>query len=382
MMNWITNTAQGLGHTDFPISTILFYAAVITVSVTFMIFIVLIKIIPVFRRGEEDLYEKATKTIPTANGKGCEFELNRASVSNEMSLYGILMFCFICIACFVSYFFGATNMLLMAIASGALWVNIYVSVGWTEVLAKEFIIIEEYGNFKRAILPGPRILCLPGIVDKKTHLEYSTKREGIKFFQGEMTNCMVDFTDGYSASTEMTVYFDIDNPILWVYRINEAVVWLEDQIFRVAQQCLEEKDLAYATSHKIPIAKDVLGIHLRLGETEDTLEKQVNTQLGIKLTSFIINDIDIPQEIKDMRMEERRGIVDSEKRVAKAKGYEKAIQAIRDTYEKIYGKEMSRDDAKKVYDENQNREMLSGANVTIMGGDIQNMVKTLIGGKK
>jgi regulator of protease activity HflC (stomatin/prohibitin superfamily) len=284
--------------------------------------------------------------------------------------------------CLISYFIGVKDMFLIALSSAILWTTFYVYRGWTEVPVQDFMVIERFGLFVRVLLPGPHILCFPWFIDKQKNLPNTLKKESLEFFKRSGTNNLIDFADGYSAPTTMTAWYLIENPILWAYRVDDPTTWLEDHIFRTVQHKLEALTLKEASTSKVSIAQSTLDADLTIGTITKRLKLQVEEQLGIDLTSFIIDDIDIPDVVKEIRMEEQRGIANANKRVAIARGYEEAIQAIITIAKTVYKRDMPYAEAKRLYDENQNREVASGSNFTIIGGDIQKSLASIFGGRE
>lgn len=342
----------------------------------------------IFRKDEKSNYKKAT-------GEDGLTELKKAGSADEIVLYCILMFIFVTALNTLAWILGVKYIVTLSIINGIAWFAVYSSIGWTEVDPQDFQIVETFGNFKRVIFSGPHILCFPGLIDKPRKLEQSMKKDCLKFFQAESNTSignMIDFKGGYSAEIEMTAWYVIKNPILWTYRVeDEPTKWLEDQLFRAAQAIMEAMTLKEATTNKLRIATETLDSKITIkvkkkGEEEEkevevVLQKYVEDQLGIKVTSLIINDINIPEEIRDIRMEKQRGTADRERRIQEARGYEAAIQEIRNTALKDYGRDMPYEEAKKLYDENQDRKVMNGSNVTIIGSDISNALHNLFGRK-
>jgi regulator of protease activity HflC (stomatin/prohibitin superfamily) len=363
---------------SLPIWQILTLGALLSSGTTFLIFVVLVAI-KVLRKGEEKYFTDATKPIVMSRGV-LEFEFYRESRYVEMTLYCVLMFIFIIIMDSFAYTIGATNLIAVSITNAVLWIVIYMAIGWTEVKPQDFQIVESFGNFKRVITSGPHVLCFPGLIDKPKKFEVSLKKDCHEFFQDESNagaNNMIDFSDGYSIKAKMTLWYLIKNPILWAYRIEEnPLKWMEDQLFQTAQALMEQKSLNFATKNKVRIATDTLATHLTIGPTTDSTQNQLEKQLGIKLASFIINDIKIPRKVRNIRMENQRGVADRERRIEEAEGYETAIQKIR-KISAAHGHDMTYAEAKQLYDENQNRKVMGSANVTIIGSDITDSLQNI-----
>jgi regulator of protease activity HflC (stomatin/prohibitin superfamily) len=331
-------------------------------------------ITPFLRKREEELYQKARRIIT---------DLDRTSLYAEALVYGVCMLIFVTVTTGLATQFGISMWLSLGVNSLA-WIAIYISLGWTEVDAQDFQIVESFGNFKRVILSGPNILCFPGLIDKPKKLEFTMKKDFHEFFQDSSgtNNFFVDFGDDYIAKIKMTIWFKIENPILWVYKVEgQPTKWIEDHLLRIALHIMERLPLEYASKHKIEIEGNTLSTLLTIEGDSDSAQKMISKHLGIKLTSFIINDIDIPPEVREIRMEVNRGKAERDRRIAIVQGYYQSVQAIREEAKKL-GIDMSWDDAKALHDENETRRVMDSSNITIVTPDLLESIPKMLGGNK
>lgn len=238
----------------------------------------------------------------------------------------------------------------------ALWLAIYFKWGFWVIDNTEYIVIERFGEFSRIVHSGPRILCLPGLIDK-------IKDQG-NLRYGELALCAdekdppfrVDFDDcstqvlmkasirigpqtGSIESLDKAIYlytYTIKNPAEREERIEEI---LEEAVMPL----LQPLKLSQALIEKDAIAKTV---------TADQEVRSALEAMGVELNpqkGLIIPDIILPPEVIALRQKKLEGETEASKQEELGSGYANAILGIIKAAEKA-GKIVSWENAQAIYE--------------------------------
>ncbi len=266
----------------------------------------------------------------------------------------------------------------------ALWGAIYFYWGFEIVQNTEYLVLERFGEFSRIVHSGPRILCLPGLVDKiasKGNLRY---RE-ISLFEDE-PNHLVDFKDGSSRVSMKGSYRvgpqpdtfdtpeDFEKLDLAIYRFTYTMKSDEEREERVeeilessANEHLQALEIGGALLEKDSIAEKV---------TASTQVRSALEAMGIELNpqkGLIIPDIELSAEIIAQRQKKLEGASEADKQSAQGLGYARSIQAI------MTALSVDQQEARSIYETQRGLEVLGSldANVSFVAGNMKDIQRTM-----
>ncbi|MBI5078186.1 MAG: hypothetical protein HZB11_02370 [Candidatus Yonathbacteria bacterium] len=260
-----------------------------------------------------------------------------------------------------------------------LWLAIYFSWGFRIVRNTEYLVIERFGKFNRIVHSGPRILCLPGIVDRVAYSDTLRYRE-LALFADEKERYRVDFKDGstpvvmkasYRIGPQGNSVEDIDEAIYrFTYTMrsmDEREERIEEILESVAIPQLQTLEIADALLQKDTIAEKV---------TADKLARSALEAMGVELNpqkGLIIPDITLTPEIIEQRQKKLQGASEADKQKALGLGYARSIKAI------IEELDVTWEEARSIYETQRGLEVLEtlDANVSFVAPDMKGVQKTI-----
>lgn len=237
-----------------------------------------------------------------------------------------------------------------------LWMAIYFKWGFRIVNNTEYLVIERFGEFSRIVHSGPRILCLPGFIDKIKDTGNTRYGELALFADEKDPPYRVDFDD-CSAQILMKASIrvgpqtgsieDLDKAIyLYTYTIKNPIEReerIEEILEETTMPLLQPLKLAQALIEKDDIAKKVTadqGVRSAL----EAMGVELNPQKGL-----IIPDIILPPEVIALRQKKLEGETEASKQQELGSGYANAILGIIRAAEKA-GKTVSWENAQNIYE--------------------------------
>lgn len=294
--------------------------------------------------------------------------------------FGFLSFLVPLLGC--TLFASISLLVVNEISDGVLlFLAIYFYWGFTIVPNTEYLVVERFGEFNRIIHSGPRILNLPGLIDKIADRGTLRYRELPIFTEDEGKPYVVDFKDGASSPVVGKISYRIgpqddseksldDAIYLFTYTMRnptEREERIKETIESEAIPRMQALELSEALLQKDSIANQV------------TMDEQVRGTLeamGVELNikkGFILSDISIPQEVIELRQKKLKGEMEAEEQSAQGLGYARSINAIQKSLE------VSKEEARSIYETQRSLEVLGmlKSNVSFVASDIKSIQKTM-----
>lgn len=265
------------------------------------------------------------------------------------------------------------------------WLALYSYWGFRIIPNREYLVIERFGIFNRIVHSGPRILCLPGLIDKIVDSGGSLRSREIELFADEKPPYQVDFIDG-SAQVRSKAWYclgpekcndltALDEAIYdFTYTLkNEQAVRerIEDVLESSFVPQLQRLTIAEALVQKDTVAENAVNTEVR-----DALK--VNGIYLIEKRSFIITDIVLPDEIIKQRQKKLEGESEANKQEELGAGYGRAIAGVIKAA-RAAGKELSWEAAQGIYERQRGFETLgtTGSKISFVASDIKGIQKTI-----
>lgn len=272
------------------------------------------------------------------------------------------------------------NDTLSGLVSGLiLWMSIYFFWGFRIVQNTRYLVIERFGEYSRIVHSGPRILCLPGLIDKVVDEDTLRWRE-LPLFADEAEKYQVDFKDGstpivmkasYRVGPQTDSMEAIDNAIyLFTYTMkngDERDERIEEILESSVVPQLQGLEIAEALVQKDSIAEKVtVDPHVR--SALEAIGIELNPQKGL-----IISDIALTPEIVTQRQKKLEGASEAEKQKAQGLGYARSIKAIMEELG------VDQREARQIYETQRGLEVLAqvDANVSFVAPDMKGVQKTM-----
>ncbi len=310
-----------------------------------------------------------------------------------MKFIGFFVVCFgVVIATIAGFFLGNISTpsmsLTTAVCLTTIWFALYIFLGLRIVKQKEFLVIERLGKFYRVAHRGPRILCLPGVIDKIA-MKNDLKLKRLDLYKDEPEN-KIDYKDG-SARTLIQTWYRISNSdfnekddrekidediVKFIYNVKNPEGRIEEILDALARPELQEMTIDEANVKKSEVAKKILKEATESGDTKITLEN-----IGVTIDpkkGVLITDIELPDSITKLRELKLEGQKEAERSAARGGGYAKTINAII-TEAKKNDINITFKEAWEIYERQRGLETVgsTGANITFITPDIKGIMKTL-----
>ena len=217
--------------------------------------------------------------------------------------------------------------LLAFCGGGAAWLVFYITRGFTIIPEREFTVIERLGQYYRVRRAGMHILCLPGLIDKrslperypyrKEQLYNNLPNEEIDFLGGATAGIVGECFLGIIPGKEYEFAYSQQNPI------ERAKTLLNDEVRRFFQQLTVEEALVrrYAIWESI---KENQGGEL------DTLTKELK-EAGVHLDNrrgVVVSDIILSPELIRLRELQIEGQKETLKNEALVGGYVSLVKGV------------------------------------------------------
>lgn len=260
-----------------------------------------------------------------------------------------------------------------------LFLAIYFYWGFKIVPNTEYLVIERFGEFSRIVHSGPRILCLPGLVDKIADSGTLRYRD-MALFADEETTYNVDFKDGstpvsgkvsYRVGPQGSTQEESNEAIyLFTYTMRspeEREERIEEILESSAIPQLQSFEIAAALVQKDAIAESV---------TANPQVRNALEAMGIELNplkGFILPDIALTPEIMAERKKKLEGTSEAAKQREQGLGYARSIRAIMEELK------VDADKAREIYETQRSLEVLNTlkANVSFVAADMKSIQKTM-----
>jgi len=305
--------------------------------------------------------------------------------------------------CFLLFETNILGGIIGGISGIVAWFGFYISKNMFFVKAQSVIITEINGKYHRTLEAGWHLLCLCGFIEIVVSDNINLNKD-----EGHIkteNDSHIDFACGSSAPIQGDMYFEIVDPILWQYRTSNPLQWMRSQVATFLQPILERRTLDEARTQKPKINElfteekdDNFDEDITISNTDYgndgcdnadekrlVFKKFIKSQIGVEITAILIRDIDIPNDLKEIRqkelvarLENRIAHLSREARSEESMSYIDAIHASV-KYAAEIGLDYSKEDVERIWNSNKNREAYekSGANVTIVGDNIGNMLGSL-----
>ncbi|MFA5872316.1 MAG: SPFH domain-containing protein [Parcubacteria group bacterium] len=255
-----------------------------------------------------------------------------------------------------SYFDEAAS---AGIAGSILAAGFYIAHGYVQKPEKEVDVIETFGRFRRVAYPGPRILCLPGIIDKvKATVPYQVRLRRDLFT--EELRKKLELQD-VTVTIEGHIWYEVVDPIKWVYNYRDPVGHLEESF----DNSVRPKFQALRSEEADTKRPDIVANSLSL------LCDQLLEKTGAMVKDFYMPDFDYGEEGDKARLQKFQADKRMSANVTDAKGWTAAIEAIMESALKS-GHPISWEEARNFYLDQRRLETLgkTGANVYAISGDL------------
>lgn len=255
-----------------------------------------------------------------------------------------------------------------SIGGSILMMLIYVAIGYRNPSQKEAWPIERLGVKYRILRAGPRILCIPGIIDKVKET-VSLRKQSQKVYQDELDH-KSEFKDGVSAPIRIEYWFTIpdvdDNIWSWVYGTIDPRKYIEQSVDSAAR--------AYFPNHNLEDALASKGNSVDIVDTE--LQKRFLKDVGIHGEECLLEDIILSTDLDKLRQQEYEGQKAADKTVREGLGHAKAVtESIMGEFKKA-GYDISPEKAMDFYNYQRTLDTLPkiGSNVTLISDQIRNFM--------
>ncbi len=263
-----------------------------------------------------------------------------------------------------------------ALVSGEiLWWAIVFALGFRIVPSMEEKVVERLGNYYRVLHSGPRII-LP-FIDKIVNT-VDMKKQEVQLYQDEGVDHAWDFTNASAGGTARAYYKVVDS-VKFTYAFSDPVSRIEERFDSTIRPILQLMDIDSAQIHKTRISQ----------WASHFLAESMQDNIGVQVERMLITDIDIPPEVQEARMKKLVGEKTAQETRARQTGYAQAINdLVRElksgipegesiTYETL------RKEAIRIFAQQEGLDAIrkTGANVSLMGFDVNAIVKSLLGGK-
>lgn len=277
-----------------------------------------------------------------------------------------------------------------------LWSALYVIWGFRIRGEKTWQTIERFGTFYRIIHDGPRLLCLPGLIDKVREEGVLQYGEIPLYSDADEKDNELDFADA-SAPVNAKIWgrvgrhdeikdektlVEINEDIYrWTYATEQGQQKkrVEEVMDDVTRPILQGLKLDDANKQKREVAKKII-------DDEDGNLKKSLAQIGFYLNpheGLVISDIAIPPSVKKLREQVLEGEKDAERAARRGEGYAMAIKKVIEIAKKDGGGDITWEQARKIYETQRGLETLkeTGANITFISRDVKGVLANIgIGG--
>lgn len=282
------------------------------------------------------------------------------------------------IAIFATWYFGNITFDI-ASALSLVWAGIYFAWGFRIIRNTEYLVIERFGKFSGIVHSGPRILCLPGLIDIVV-ANGTLRYKELVLFTNKKDRYLVDFSDcstpvvmkaSYRVGPQDKSLEETDNAIyLFTYTINNLNE-LEERIEGILESAtapqLRALVISDALLQKNTIA-DAVTADINVRSALEAIGVELNPQKGL-----IISDISLTTEIIALRQKKLQGSSEAMKQVIQGTGYAQAIKAIMNELN------TSEESARNIYQTQRGLETLVElkTNVSFVSPNINDIQKTI-----
>lgn len=277
--------------------------------------------------------------------------------------------------------FALTSLLIAGDIVGGICVflSIYFYWGFKIVPTTEYLVVERFGEFSRILHSGPRILCLPGLIDKVVDSGTLRYRK-LSLFADEGKTYHVDFKDG-STPVSMEASYRVGPQGATNEEKNEAIYLftytmkseqerkerIEGILESAAIPQLQSYEISEALLQKDSIAEKV---------TQDQQVRAALEAMGVELNTqkgLIIPDIALTPEIIAERQKKLAGTSEAAKQREQGLGYARSIKAIMEELG------VDANEARSIYEAQRGLETLNTlkANVSFVAPDMKGIQKTM-----
>ncbi len=266
------------------------------------------------------------------------------------------------------------------------WIGFCIFQGTIILEQQQDVVIERLGKYQTVYFRGWNIRVI-GVDKIRGGIRDMRGKEYLLYADERKTD--IDFADGASAPVVVRFWYRIGKPEdailgsenweklteavkLWVYKYEkpeDRVYALVDGALRPRLQALSIDD---ASKGRDSIAK----------ETVDDALKREMAEIGAYIPSdqgrLIIEDIELPQSVIDLRQKKLEGEKLASEQEAEAAGYWRAIKAVRDNLR------VSVDKARKIYETQRGLDTLEKIQprMTLVGKGLRGLIGTINLGEK
>ncbi len=253
---------------------------------------------------------------------------------------------------------------------------LYGGLGLTFVAPNDFLVVERLSEFYSIKKGGPRLLCIPGLVDQIVK-KGDYKAHKIVLYRDEKNN-KIDFLDG-SAPVKAEVWYRVNPKIIdaemrWTYVLDDPEGRIEEVFDGSLRPTLQRKTIDEASGNLKDIASN---IQIDQGIVDSLKEIGV---LQEDTNGFILTDIGLTPEQEAIRNKKLEGKAEADKLVSLAEGYANGPLAIQAKIRKVSGNEnFSIEQAMNLFREQTSFAAIkeTGANITLVAPSMSGIVKTL-----
>ncbi|MBI5798647.1 MAG: hypothetical protein HZB10_01825 [Candidatus Yonathbacteria bacterium] len=283
-------------------------------------------------------------------------------------------------AIFATWYFGGVT-LEWAIFLSFVWMGSYILWGFRIISNTEYVVIERFGEFSRVVHSGPRLLCLPGIIDKVVvqgtlrwqELRLFAYEEGKREYKVDFKNgsTLVDIKASIRVGPQGQSLNDLNKAIyLFTYSFkndSERMERIENVLESALVPKLQALEIDKALEEKDAIAEVANGDECVI-ETLISVGIELNSQKGV-----IIADIILPPEIIAQRQKKLEGQSEAEKQSAQGLGYARSIMAVKQALA------CTLEEATAIYQTQRGLETIAttGSNISFVASDIKGVQRTL-----
>ena len=219
------------------------------------------------------------------------------------------------------------SLILTFCGGAATWLVFYLARGFIIIPEREFIVIERLGQYYRVRKAGMHILCLPGLIDKRSLTErYPFRKEQL---YNNLPNEEIDFLGGATAGIVGECFLGIipEKEYEFTYSqqnpIERAKTLLNDEVRRFFQQLTVEEALVqrYAIWESIKANR---------GGELDTLTKELR-EAGVWLDDrrgVVVSDIILSPDLIHLRELQIEGQKETLKNEALVGGYVALVKGV------------------------------------------------------
>jgi|GEM_PF-6175253 hypothetical protein len=245
---------------------------------------------------------------------------------------------------------------------------LYVAIGYRNPSQQEAWVIERLGIKYRILRAGPRLLCLPGLIDKIKEI-VTLRKQSQKVYQDELDH-ESEFGDGPTAPVRIEFWFtiaDTEKDIFsWVYGTVDPNKYIEQNVDSATRAYTPKVTLEEGLQLK-GNAIDIL---------DDDLQQRLHENTGIISQECLLEDIILGDELKKLRQQEYEGKRAADKNVQEGLGHSMAvINSIMAEFKKA-GYEITPETAMEFYNYQRTLDTLPkiGPNVTLISDKIKNFM--------